>query len=241
MPDGWAAATVYPAPVGRVITTDPAEPNRIREQHHPTSVTRVSAHYSVHSTSGGDGGADESDGDGDGDVVLVEFAQLFVGWLEITGMEGAPGSTVTINTSSLPFVKMGPTPQYQYYPQYNMQHQYVFDKSGKGMFMPRFSYHEVKHVAITGLAKGCSPSIVGHRVGNIGHLHYANANAKTKNNANDNAGAGDADVDGGRVRTGWFTSSNTVLNSVYNVSMYTMASLVTGGISVDCPHRERLG
>jgi alpha-L-rhamnosidase len=32
-----------------------------------------------------------------------------------------------------------------------------------------------------------------------------------------------------------------LLNQIYQTSLWTKANLVTGGMSVDCPHRERLG
>ena len=83
-----------------------------------------------------------------------------------------------------------------------MQHQYVFGPSGRGSFLPKFSYHETLHVAIMGLTVGSLPEVVGHRIGNIGRL-------------NETGG----EVDGGRVLTGTFASSSPDLDKVFNASM----------------------
>ena len=106
-----------------------------------------------------------------------------------------------------------------------MRHEIVFGPSGVADFIPRFSYNEVRFAAFSGISKPPA-GVVGHRVGNIGVL---------------SGDGGDDATDGGRARIGWFTSSNADLNRIYNTSMRTMANLVTGGMSVDCPHRERLG
>lgn len=45
----------------------------------------------------------------------------------------------------------------------------------------------------------------------------------------------------GRGVVATFHSSDPLLNRIYNTSMWTMANLVTGGMSVDCQHRERMG
>lgn len=110
-----------------------------------------------------------------------------------------------------------------------MQHEYVFDSSGSGSFVPRFSYHELHFIVIVGLSE--TPpvsSIIGHRVGNIASLWPA-----TEPTA--------ADRGGGRIRLSDFSCSNSMLNRIYNQSLWTKSNLVTGGMSVDCPHRERLG
>eukprot|EP00040_Diaphanoeca_grandis_P022458 m.120654 g.120654 ORF g.120654 m.120654 type:complete len:517 (-) comp28822_c0_seq2:151-1701(-) len=70
------------------------------------------------------------------------------------------------------------------------------------------------------------PEIVGYRVGNIATLSPEFT---------------DSVEDGGRRRVGLFQSSSRVLNQIYDTSMWTKSNLVTGGMSVDCPHRERLG
>jgi alpha-L-rhamnosidase len=162
----------------------------------------------------------------DGDVLLVEMEQVFVGWLEVRNMTGRPGSAATMNVSTVPFCsEQTDSCAHSSHPaEFNMQHQYIFGGTGTGSFMPRFSYHETLHVAIFGLARGSQPEIIGHRVSNIGLMNG------TKD-----------DSDGGRVRTGTFSSSSDDLNRIYTASMDTMVGLVLGGMSVDCPHRERLG
>ena len=40
---------------------------------------------------------------------------------------------------------------------------------------------------------------------------------------------------------GSFLCSNPLLNQIYDVTMYTFRCVTAGGVSVDCPHRERLG
>jgi hypothetical protein len=110
-----------------------------------------------------------------------------------------------------------------------MQHEVVVGASGTvEHFSPRFSYHEVHFLVLEGLNEEEAPAasaIVGRRVGNIGVL-----------DGSDGRGGSAA-----RGITSSFTSSDPTLNHIYNVSLWTLANLVTGGISVDCPHRERLG
>ena len=110
-----------------------------------------------------------------------------------------------------------------------MQHEYIFDASATGTFQPRFSYHEVYFLVITGLTETpTADQIVGHRVGNIGVLDKLPTDAS-------------AHTGGGRARLSTFRCSDEDLNTIYNTSMWTKSNLVTGGMSVDCPHRERLG
>ena len=111
-----------------------------------------------------------------------------------------------------------------------MQHEVVVGASGVvERFAPRFSYHEVHFLLLEGLSEAPPPSaIVGRRAGNIGALDGTEGSR---------GGGGGA----GRGITARFASSDPVLNRIYNVSLWTLANLVTGGISVDCPHRERLG
>jgi alpha-L-rhamnosidase len=44
-----------------------------------------------------------------------------------------------------------------------------------------------------------------------------------------------------RKRTGQFSCSNALLNQIYDITVNTYENLTTGGMTVDCPHRERLG
>ena len=110
-----------------------------------------------------------------------------------------------------------------------MQHEYVIGPTGSGSFVPRFSYHEVHFLVIVGLSEApAASSIIGHRVGNIAALWPA-----TKPTA--------VERGGGRARLADFSCSNPLLERIYNQSLWTKSNLVTGGMSVDCPHRERLG
>ena len=206
--DGWEPVGEYPLP-GRALSMDVAEPTQRRDTIAPKSLTWVN-----HS------GAP---------VLVVEMAEVFTGWTVVSGMRGPPGGQVTIAQSALPFKKG------DYTAQYNMQHEYVFGPTGEGSFEPRFSYAEVRYVALFGLDPSTTPTITGVRVGNIGLLKpHAGVGV-------DGGGVPPRDPDGARIRTGYFDCSNATLNRIYTTSMRTMANLVTGGMSVDCPHRERLG
>lgn len=89
------------------------------------------------------------------------------------------------------------------------------------------SYHEILFVVVEGvLVSPLMEDVVGTRIGNIAatqQSHYP--------------------LNGARSVTGAFSSSNDLLNRLYNTSIWTMQTqnLVAGGMSVDCPHRERLG
>ena len=107
-----------------------------------------------------------------------------------------------------------------------MQHEATAPDDGVIDFTPRFSYHEVHFVEVGPLATAPScAAFSGHRVGNIAVLDRP---AQPQDAA-------------GRNRVGFFTSSSDTLNAIYQQSLWTKANLVTGGMSVDCPHRERLG
>jgi len=83
---------------------------------------------------------------------------------------------------------------------------------GEGQFRNRFSYHQVEYVTIDGI--DYQPEL------------------------NDIRGY---QVTNDRQRYGEFQCSNELLNQIYDNTCYTYVSLSTGGMSVDCPHRERLG
>jgi alpha-L-rhamnosidase len=96
--------------------------------------------------------------------------------------------------------------------EYNMADEIIVGSSGCGTFCNRFSYHEIQYVTIIGLVSAPSlSSIRGYRVGTD------------------------------RVRSGSFSCSNALLTSIYTTTMYNYEGLTTGGMTVDCPHRERLG
>jgi alpha-L-rhamnosidase len=96
--------------------------------------------------------------------------------------------------------------------EYNMQDTFTFGPSGTGTFAMKFSYHEIQYITITGLAK---PPALG-------------------------------DVTGYRLmsnltRTGRFECSSALINKIYETTVNNYEGLTTGGMTVDCPHRERRG
>lgn len=96
--------------------------------------------------------------------------------------------------------------------QYNQRNEYVLDATGAGTFCNHFAYHGCRYVTIDGVDTPPSiADIVGHRIGN--------------------------DLE----RTGSFDCSNKLLKKIYDADINTMLNLTTGGVMVDCPHRERLG
>ena len=96
--------------------------------------------------------------------------------------------------------------------EYNMQDQYTFGPSGRGTFCNRFSYHEIHFVTILGLSSAPTPaSMRGYRIGTD------------------------------RQRQGSFQCTLPLLSMIYERTMYNYEGLTTGGMTVDCPHRERLG
>ena len=89
---------------------------------------------------------------------------------------------------------------------------FTFGASGRGTFRQRFSYHEIQFVTISGL--GTQPStadITGYRLTSLA------------------------------ARSGDFRCSNGLLNQMYNATVNNYRGLTTGGMTVDCPHRERRG
>lgn len=96
--------------------------------------------------------------------------------------------------------------------EFNMQDRYTFGPTGKCMFRMRFSYHEIQFTTITGLDK--PPAV--------------------------------SDVTGFRLtvnltRTGEFQCSNDLITRIYDTTVNNYRGITTGGMTVDCPHRERRG
>ena len=96
--------------------------------------------------------------------------------------------------------------------EFNQINTVVIDESGKAIFCNRFTYHQVEYVTISGI--DYQPELADIRGYQV---------------TND------------RARIGSFECSNDLLNKIYNYTCYTYESLSTGGMTVDCPHRERLG
>jgi alpha-L-rhamnosidase len=96
--------------------------------------------------------------------------------------------------------------------EFNQRNVYVIGPDGHGTFRNRFSYHEIGYITLEGL--GYKPDITdlaGYQVTN------------------------DRKVLGG------FECSKPLFNQIYEITRYNYENLTTGGMSVDCPHRERLG
>ncbi len=95
---------------------------------------------------------------------------------------------------------------------FRQRDEYVPRSDGRELFRNRFNYHAFRYVKVTGLAEEPKPE----------------------------------DIKALFVRTdyasrGSFQCSNDLLNSIYKTTMYTFDCVTAGGVSVDCPHRERLG
>eukprot|EP00041_Stephanoeca_diplocostata_P025766 m.682414 g.682414 ORF g.682414 m.682414 type:complete len:931 (+) comp22819_c0_seq4:104-2896(+) len=96
--------------------------------------------------------------------------------------------------------------------EYGMQDTYTFDHTGAGQFEMRFQYHEIQFITITGLATAPSVAdVTGIRLTSLGN------------------------------RTGDFSCSNQLITALYTTTVNNYRGLTTGGMTVDCPHRERRG
>jgi alpha-L-rhamnosidase len=92
--------------------------------------------------------------------------------------------------------------------EFNMMDSFTFGASGTGKFRMRFAYHEIQYISIVGLkAKPAITDIVGYRLTSLGQ------------------------------RTGDFSSSSRLINSMYSTTVNNYRGLTTGGMTVDCPHR----
>ena len=96
--------------------------------------------------------------------------------------------------------------------EYNELNEYIIGPTGQGTFCNRFSYHECGFVTVEGLDyEPALTDVVGYRVTND------------------------------RKRVGDFDCSNQLLKRIYDITVNNYVNLSTGGMTVDCPHRERLG
>ena len=96
--------------------------------------------------------------------------------------------------------------------EFDMVDQVVLSSTAAAAFRNRFSYHEVRFVTLENLAR--APPLAS-----VTGLRLMNA----------------------RARVGDFSSSDPLLDAVYGGMVKTYEGLTVGGMSVDCPHRERLG
>jgi alpha-L-rhamnosidase len=95
---------------------------------------------------------------------------------------------------------------------FGQRDEYLPRSKGEEVFRNRFNYHAFRYVLVSGLAAAPKPE----------------------------------DIKALFVRTdyaarGTFECSNELLNNIYKTTMYTFDCVTAGGVSVDCPHRERLG
>jgi alpha-L-rhamnosidase len=96
--------------------------------------------------------------------------------------------------------------------EYNMLDTYTFGPTGIGQFRMRFAYHEIQYISISGLSKKpATADIVGYRLTSLSK------------------------------RTGGFACSSDLMNKIYATTVNNYRGLTTGGMTVDCPHRERKG
>ena len=95
---------------------------------------------------------------------------------------------------------------------FGQRDEYVPRTDGEEVFRNRFNYHAFRYVKVTGLSEKPKP-----------------ADIKALFVRNDYA------------RRGSFQCSNDLLNNIYRTTLYTFDCVTAGGVSVDCPHRERLG
>ena len=66
---------------------------------------------------------------GAGGKTIVTMSELYTGWFEVRGMEGAPNSTVSFYVSTTQGVES----------EFSMTDRFTFGASGKGDFVMRFS------------------------------------------------------------------------------------------------------
>jgi hypothetical protein len=96
--------------------------------------------------------------------------------------------------------------------EFNQRDELVIGDSGQATFRNHFGYHEYRYVTISGVENAPAlGDIHGYRIGN--------------------------DL----ARTGHFDASNPLLKRIYDATYNNCINLTTGGMMVDCPHRERLG
>jgi len=96
--------------------------------------------------------------------------------------------------------------------EYSMADSYKFGPSGRGNFTMKFSYHEIQYITISGLSK--PPSL--HNI--IGYKLSVNL-----------------------TKTGDFSCSSDLMTRIYDTTVRNYLGITTGGMTVDCPHRERRG
>lgn len=133
---------------------------------------------------------------------LVDMGTNYSGLFSIVLKNGTEGDTVTFAVSDVPGVTMNKS----------QRSQYVFDKTGKGVFTNRFNIAGGRWFTLKGLTyKPELSDIEGYVI--------------TSN----------------RKRISQFECSDKLLNEIYEMNIRTLVANTLDGILMDCPHRERRG
>jgi alpha-L-rhamnosidase len=155
---------------------------------------------------------------------VIDLGMAFTGWLKIHLPPIPAGTVVTLEYSDqaapdLPAPGSAPPPAGSpggsqppaFRNTFNQRDEVV--GSGRAVtFCSRFNYHGFRYVRVTGLDK---PPALGDAVGILIRTAYQ--------------------------RAGHFSSSDLLLDQIYELTTRTYESLTLGGYVVDCPTRERLG
>ena len=151
----------------------------------------------------------------DKNVWLVDFGKNFSGWMKIKMKNQIEGDTIDFIYSDICDKKPERISgnRWDFGNRYiNQTDAYVSSNSDSGIFCPRFNFHAFRYVVIEGLNYEPPESDIS------GYM-----------------------IESDLSETGSFTSSDSDLNSIYDLNRYTFRCLDNGGYYVDCPHRERLG
>ena len=183
--EGWSLARQVEAPAGKLFSQlMPAV--KVIETRHPERLTNPRA-----------------------GVYVFDFGQLFGGWIRIR-LQGAAGTRVVIKHSSR--LRPDGTIDDAAYPGPRESDTYVLrGDSGGETYAPRFTFHPVHYVQVTGLPR---PPELGDVEGKV--VHTA--------------------VD----PSGEFACSNELLNRIHRNVTWTMRNALKG-FPMDCLHREPLG
>jgi alpha-L-rhamnosidase len=151
---------------------------------------------------------------------IIDMGRNFTGWLEIQLPPAAQGSTIKLEYSDqlepdkpAPGTNAGAAPQpANVFPNTFNQRDEIVSNGNAVTFRSRFNYHGFRYVRVSGV--NTAPAVSGI----TGYL-----------------------IRTAYDRTGEFTSSNDLLNRIYQMITRTYEALTLGGYVVDCPTRERLG